>query len=225
MAKETWKEEETAANKAGGENASEHQNMQKGGAEKSAHAEKEEEAEKTDAKAEEAVKEKKTAAEQEASERSKKEEKSSEKPDTKDKKIDELTDKYKRLFAEFDNFRKRSEAEKAGMYADGERAVLEKILPVVDNFERAMENVPEEFKDSSYVAGVEKIYRSFADTLKALGVEPINAKGKDFDANLHNAVMHVEDENEGENIVVEELQKGYMFHDKVLRHSMVKVAN
>lgn len=147
------------------------------------------------------------------------------KPDAKDKKIDELTDKYKRLFAEFDNFRKRSETEKAGMYAEGERAVLEKILPVVDNFERALSNVPDDLKDSAYVKGVEKIYRSFADVLKAIGVEPIDAKGKDFDANLHNAVMHIEDDNEGENVVVEELQKGYMFHDKVLRHSMVKVAN
>lgn len=147
------------------------------------------------------------------------------KPDKKDQKIDELTDKYKRLFAEFDNFRKRTDAEKAGMYAEGERGVLLKILPIVDNFERAVQNVPEELQGSSYVDGVEKIYRSCIDTLKALGVEPIEAAGKEFDASLHNAVMHVEDEGVGENIVVEEFQKGYMFRDKVLRYSMVKVAN
>lgn len=147
------------------------------------------------------------------------------KPDAKDKQIDELTDKYKRLFAEFDNFRKRSETEKAGMFSEGERAVLGKILPVVDNFERAQQNVPEELKSSSYVEGMDKIYRSFLDVLKELGVTPIEAKGKPFDANLHNAVMHVEDEAQEENLVVEEFQKGYLFKDKVLRHSMVKVAN
>ena len=147
------------------------------------------------------------------------------KPDPKDLKIEELTDKYKRLFAEFDNFRKRTDAEKSGMYAEGQRNVLEKILPVIDNFERALENVPEELKGSSYVEGVEKIYRSCMDTLKALGVEPIETVGKPFDANLHNAVMHVEDEDHGENEVVEEFQRGYTFKDKVLRYSMVKVAN
>ena len=147
------------------------------------------------------------------------------KPDPKDQKIEELTDKYKRLFAEFDNYRKRTEAEKSGMYGEGQRAVLEKILPVVDNFERAVGSVPEELKGSSYVEGVEKIYRSCMDTLKALGVEPIEAKGQPFDANLHNAVMHVEDEAYGENEIVEEFQRGYKFRDKVLRYSMVKVAN
>ncbi|MDO4439333.1 MAG: nucleotide exchange factor GrpE [Eubacteriales bacterium] len=153
------------------------------------------------------------------------EEKASLKKDKKDEKIDELTDKYKRLFAEFDNFRKRTETEKAGMYAEGERAVLVKVLNIVDNFERALASVPEELKGSSYVEGMEKIYRSTLDTLKELGTEPIEAVGKEFDANLHNAVMHIEDDTVGENIVVEEFQKGYMFRDKVLRYSMVKVAN
>ena len=147
------------------------------------------------------------------------------KPDAKDRKIEELTDKYKRLFAEFDNFRKRSENEKAGMFGEGERTVLLKILPVIDNFERAQQSVPEELKGSAYVEGMNKIYRSFTDSLKELGVQPIEASGKTFDANLHNAVMHVEDENADENVVVEEFQKGYLFRDKVLRHSMVKVAN
>lgn len=146
-------------------------------------------------------------------------------PDAKDQKIEELTDKYKRLFAEFDNYRKRTDAEKSGMFADGQRNILEKILPILDNFERAAGNVPEELKGSAYVDGVEKVCRAAFDTLKSLGVEPIEAVGTSFDANLHNAIMHVEDEAHGENEVVEEFQRGYLFHDKVLRYSMVKVAN
>ena len=147
------------------------------------------------------------------------------KKDPKDEKIDELTDRWKRLMAEFDNFRKRTDAEKAGMYSEGERTVLEKILPVVDNFERALATVPEDKKEDSFVAGMEKIYRQFSELLKGFGVEPIEAVGQKFDSNLHNAVMHVEDEEKGENEVVEEFQKGYMYKDKVLRYSMVKVAN
>jgi len=143
----------------------------------------------------------------------------------KEKKISELEDKFKRLFAEFDNFRKRSESEKSGMYAEGEKAVLEKILPLIDNFDRALANVPEDLKGNAYVDGMEKVYRSFMDALAAFGVKPIEAVGQPFDANLHNAVMHVEDEEAGENMIVEEFQKGYMFKDKVLRYSMVKVAN
>ena len=147
------------------------------------------------------------------------------KPDPKDIKIEELTDKYKRLFAEFDNYRKRTELEKAGMYDEGEKYVILKLLSVVDNFERAMASVPEELRGSSYVDGIDKIYRAFTDMLTELKVTPIDAAGKPFDANLHNAVMHVEDESVGENVVVEEFQKGYMYKDKVLRYSMVKVAN
>lgn len=147
------------------------------------------------------------------------------KPDPKDIKIEELTDKYKRLFAEFDNYRKRTELEKAGMYDEGEKYVILKLLSVVDNFERAMASVPEELKGSSYVDGIDKIYRAFTDMLTELKVTPIDAAGKPFDANLHNAVMHVEDESVGENVVIEEFQKGYMYKDKVLRYSMVKVAN
>ena len=145
--------------------------------------------------------------------------------DKRDKQIEELTDKYKRLFAEFDNYRKRTELEKAGMYDEGEKYVILKLLSVVDNFERAMASVPEELRGSSYVDGIDKIYRAFTDMLTELKVTPIDAAGKPFDANLHNAVMHVEDESVGENVVVEEFQKGYMFKDKVLRYSMVKVAN
>ena len=153
------------------------------------------------------------------------EEESSKKPDKKDLQIQELNDRYVRLFAEFDNFRKRTDTEKSGMFNEGEKTVLLKVLPLIDNFERALQNVPEEEKDSPFTDGIEKIYRSFMDLLKTLGVTPIEAVGNEFDANLHNAVMHVEDEEAGENIVVEEFQKGYMFRDKVLRYSMVKVAN
>lgn len=145
--------------------------------------------------------------------------------DEKDLKIAELDDKFKRLFAEFDNFRKRSETEKAGRFAEGEKTVLLKILPLIDNFERALANVPEDLAGNAYVEGMEKIYRSFMDLMKELGVTPIEAVGQPFDANLHNAVMHVEDEEQPENTVVEEFQKGYLFGDKVLRYSMVKVAN
>lgn len=147
------------------------------------------------------------------------------KPDKKDQKIAELNDKYVRLFAEFDNFRKRSEAEKSGMFTEGERTVLLKVLPLIDNFERALGTIPEEEKGSPMAEGLEKVYRAFTDQLKELGVTQIEAVGHEFDANLHNAVMHVDDDEQPENIIVEEFQKGYMFGDKVLRYSMVKVAN
>jgi molecular chaperone GrpE len=165
-----------------------------------------------------------TAAEEEGSSEEA-EEAGNSKPDKKDLRIQELNDRYVRLFAEFDNFRKRTEAEKAGMFTEGEKTVLLKILPLIDNFERALQNVPEDEKDSPFTDGIEKVYRSFMDQMKALGVTAIEAVGSEFDANLHNAVMHVEDEEAGENEVVEEFQKGYMFRDKVLRYSMVKVAN
>ncbi len=147
------------------------------------------------------------------------------KPDKKDQKIAELNDKYLRLFAEFDNFRKRSENEKAAMFAEGEKTVLLTVLPLIDNFERALDSIPEEDKDSPFAEGIRKVYKAFTDQLKELGVTHIEAVGREFDANFHNAVMHVDDENEKENVIVEEFQKGYMFGDKVLRYSMVKVAN
>ena len=147
------------------------------------------------------------------------------KPDKKDKQIEELNDKYKRLFAEFDNFRKRTEAEKTSMFAEGERTVLLKVLPLIDNFERALDSIPEEQKETALAEGIDKTYKAFMAQLTELGVTPIDACGKGFDANLHNAVMHVEDDSVEDNMVVEEFQKGYMFKDKVLRYSMVKVAN
>ena len=139
--------------------------------------------------------------------------------------VEELTDKVKRQMAEFENFRKRSEKEKAGMFEMGAKSVIEQILPVIDNFERGLAAVPEESKADPFVEGMEKIYRQFMDTMDKLNVKPIEAVGKEFNPDFHNAVMHVEDEEAGENVVVEEFQKGYLYKDQVVRHSMVKVAN
>lgn len=147
------------------------------------------------------------------------------KKDKKDELIEELTDKYKRTFAEFDNFRKRSEKEKSAMYEVGAKDVIEKILPVVDNFERGFKAVSEEELATPFAEGMDKIYKQLLKTLEDLGVKEIEAEGNEFDPSLHNAVMHVEDETLGENIVAEVLQKGYMYRDSVVRHSMVKVAN
>ena len=148
-----------------------------------------------------------------------------EKKDKKDEKIEELTDRLTRQMAEFDNFRKRTEKEKSQMYEVGAKDIIEKILPVVDNFERGLGAVTEEEKENAFVQGMEKVYKQLMTTLEGIEVKPIEAVGKEFDPNFHNAVMHVEDENLGENIVAEEFQKGYMYRDSVVRHSMVKVAN
>ncbi len=147
------------------------------------------------------------------------------KKDKKDEKIEELTDKLTRQMAEFDNFRKRTDKEKSQMYEVGAKDIIEKILPVVDNFERGLDAVKEEEKDDPFVQGMEKVYKHLMTTLEENEVKPIEAVGKEFDPNLHNAVMHVEDENYGENIVAEEFQKGYTYRDSIVRHSMVKVAN
>ncbi len=151
--------------------------------------------------------------------------KKKEKKDKKDEKIEELTDRVKRQMAEFDNFRKRTEREKSQMFETGAKSIIEKILPVIDNFERGLATVPEEEKDSPFVEGMDKTYKQMIAILAEAGVEPIEAEGKEFDPDLHNAVMHVDDENFGENLVVEEFQKGYKYRDSVVRHSMVKVAN
>ena len=127
--------------------------------------------------------------------------------------------------AEFDNFRKRTEKEKSQMYEVGAKDIIEKILPVVDNFERGLDAVPEEKKEDPFIQGMEKVYKQFLTVLESVEVKPIEALGNQFDPNFHNAVMHVEDENFGENEVAEEFQKGYMYRDSVVRHSMVKVAN
>ena len=151
--------------------------------------------------------------------------KKKEKKDKKDEKIEELTDRVRRQMAEFDNFRKRTEKEKTQMFETGAKSIVEKILPVVDNFERGLAAVTEEEKGTPFVEGMEKIYKQMMTVLEEAGVKPIEAVGQEFDPNLHNAVMHVEDEEFGENIIAEEFQKGYMYRDSVVRHSMVKVAN
>ena len=147
------------------------------------------------------------------------------KKDKKDEKIEKLTDRLTRQMAEFDNFRKRTEKEKSQMYEIGAKDIIEKILPVVDNFERGLSSVSEEDKATPFAEGMEKIYKQLMTTLEGIGVKPIEAVGQEFNPDFHNAVMHVEDEELGENIIAEEFQKGYMYRDSVVRHSMVKVAN
>ena len=155
----------------------------------------------------------------------KKEKKAKKKKDKKDEQIEDLTDRLRRQMAEFENFRKRTEKEKSQMFDMGAKTIVEKVLPVIDNFERGLAAVPEDKKEDAFVVGMDKIYKQFLTTLEEAGVKPIEAVGQEFDPNFHNAVMHVEDEGLGENIVAEELQKGYMYRDAVVRHSMVKVAN
>lgn len=133
-------------------------------------------------------------------------------------------EKYTRLLSEFDNMRSRNEKEISGMADKGAMEALEKILPVIDNLERALDGVNQDEK-TAFEEGIEKIYKQLMDTLKDIGVEPMDAVGKEFDPNFHNAVIHEEDEEQGENLVTEEMQKGYMFKDSVLRHAMVKVVN
>ena len=152
-------------------------------------------------------------------------EESNKKADAKDKKIEELNDRLLRNMAEFDNFRKRSEKEKSQMFEIGAKDIIEKILPVLDNFERGLAAITEEEKDTAFAQGVEQIYKQFVTVLEDSGVKAIEAVGTEFDPNFHNAVMHGEDEELGENMVAEEYQKGYMYKDSVVRHSMVKVVN
>ncbi len=151
--------------------------------------------------------------------------KKKEKKDKKDEQIEDLTDRLKRSMAEFDNYRKRVEKEKSQMYEIGAKDVIEKILPVMDNFERGFDSLSEEEKEAPFAVGMDKIFKQLEKTLEDLGVKPIEALNQEFDPNLHNAVMHVEDESAGENIIVEEFQKGYCYRESVVRHSMVKVAN
>ena len=147
------------------------------------------------------------------------------KKDKKDEKIEELTDKLARQMAEFDNFRKRTEKEKSQMYEIGAKDIIDKVLPVVDNFERGLGAVAEEDKEHPFIQGMDKVYKQLMTTLEGIGVKPIEAVGQEFNPDFHNAVMHEENEEFGENIITEEFQKGYMYRDSVVRHSMVKVAN
>ena len=191
-------------------------------------AKKEAEASKDEA---EEAKTEEVSEEQEAGTEDQTEEKASkkffgkkDKKDKKDEKIEELTDRLTRKMAEFDNFRKRTDREKSQMYEVGAKDVIEKILPVIDNFERGLEAAAGE-EDNPFMKGMEQIYKQLMTTLEGIGVKPIEALGKEFDPDFHNAVMHVEDEEVGENIITEEFQKGYMYRESVVRHSMVKVAN
>ena len=167
----------------------------------------------------------------EESSKEEKEEKEGKKPfkkkekkkDKRDEQIEQLTDRVTRQMAEFENFRRRTDQEKAQMFGNGQKAIVEKILPVVDNFERGLATV-EEGADP-FADGMLMIYKQLLTTLEEIGVKPIEAVGQEFNPDFHNAVMHVDDEEVGENIVVEEFQKGYMMNDSVVRHSMVKVAN
>ena len=196
---------------------------------------KKEELQNEEAKEEETVKAEEASEEKESTGGEKPEEtepgeesemlKKKKKKDKMEEKLEELEDRVKRQMAEFDNFRKRTEKEKSHMYEVGARDVIEKILPVVDNFERGLASVPEDQKENPVIVGMDKIYNQLMTTLTDLGVEPIEAVGEEFDPNYHNAVMHVEDEELGENVVAEEFLKGYMYKDTVIRHSMVKVAN
>ena len=145
--------------------------------------------------------------------------------DKKDLKIEELNDRLMRNMAEFENFRKRSEKEKSQMFEIGAKSIVEKILPIIDNFERGLGKITEAEKESAFVQGIEQIYKQFITALEEAGVKPIEAVGQEFNPDYHNAVMHGEDENYGENIISDEFQKGYMYKESVVRHSMVKVAN
>lgn len=147
------------------------------------------------------------------------------KKDKKDEQIEELNDKLKRQMAEFDNFRKRSEKEKSQMFDMGARTIVEKILPVVDNFERGFTAVGEDKKEDAFVSGMDKVYKQLMTELENMGVKPIEAVGKEFDPNFHNAVMQVESEEYESGVVAQELQKGYMYKDTVVRHSMVAVVS
>lgn len=142
-----------------------------------------------------------------------------------EEKVADLTDRYQRLMAEFENARKRMDKEKSHMYDVGAKEVLQKLLPVVDNFERGLDGLSEEEKQGAFAQGIEKIYQQMMTVFGELGVTAMDAVGKEFNPDYHNAVMHMEDESMGENLVTEEFQKGYMYKDSVLRHSMVKVVN
>ena len=197
-------------------NAQEAEETEAGTEEMAEEETEEKEAEETEAKTEESEEDKKSE---------KKLFGKKNKKDKKDEKIEELTDRLTRQMAEFDNFRKRTDKEKSQMYEVGAKDIIEKILPVVDNFERGLDAVKEEDKEDPFVQGMEKVYKHLMTTLEEIEVKPIEAVGKEFDPNFHNAVMHVDDENFGENIVAEEFQKGYTYRDSIVRHSMVKVAN
>ena len=150
---------------------------------------------------------------------------SKKKKDKRDEQIEELNDRLKRQMAEFDNFRKRTDKEKSQMYDMGAKTIIEKMLPVVDNFERGLAAVPEEQKEDAFVMGMDKIYKQLMTEFEAIGVKPIEAVGKEFDPEYHNAVMQVESEEYESGVIAQELQKGYTYKETVVRHSMVAVVS
>lgn len=156
---------------------------------------------------------------------SKKKLKADKKQDALKEKIDELEDRVKRQMAEFDNFRKRTEKEKTAMFETGAKSVIEKILPVVDNFERGLASVPQEEKETPFAEGMEMIYKQLLQELEKLEVKPIPAVGEEFNPDFHNAVMQVESEEYESGYIAQELQKGYTYRDSVVRHSMVAVVS
>ena len=145
------------------------------------------------------------------------------KKDKKDEQIEELNDRLKRQMVEFENFRKRSEKEKSQMFDMGAKTIVEKILPVIDNFERGLAAVPDDKKDDPFITGMDKVYKQMLTELDAAGVKPIECVGQEFDPDFHNAVMQVENDELESGTVAQELQKGYMYKDSVVRHSMVSV--
>ena len=157
--------------------------------------------------------------------KAKKQRKKKEKKDPRDEKIAELNDRLLRNLAEFENFRNRSEKEKEGRFDMGARSVIEKMLPVVDNLERGLCGLSDEEKDTPFAKGIEAVYKQLMTAFTEMGVAPIEAVGKEFDPNLHQAVMHEEDDSDDTNLIVEEMQKGYTYKDTVVRYSMVKVKN
>lgn len=175
-------------------------------------------------KEEEAVPEEEPEEDEKAAKKAKKSRfKADKKQDALNEKIAELEDKVKRQMAEFDNFRKRTDKEKNAMFETGAKSVIEKILPVVDNFERGLASIPEEEKETPFAEGMEMIYKQLIGELEKMEVKPIPAVGEEFDPNLHNAVMQVESDEYESGVVAQELQKGYTYHDMVVRHSMVGV--
>ena len=186
----------------------------------------EETVEETTATASESAPQEEGAAEaEEAQAKSTKKTKKKAKKDKRDEKIEELNDRLMRNLAEFENFRNRSEKEKSAMFEIGARSVIEKILPVVDNLERGFDGLSEEEKAAPFAKGIEAVYKQLMTGFEEMGVKPIEAVGQEFNPDFHNAVMHDEDDSDETNIVIEEFQKGYMYKDSVVRHSMVKVLN
>ena len=176
-------------------------------------------AEETEAEVEEASEETEKVQEEEAKE----DKKAFKKKQKADKKIEELEDKVRRQMAEFDNFRKRTDKEKTAMFETGAKSVIEKILPVVDNFERGLATIPEEEKGTPFAEGMEMIYRQLMTELDKMEVKVIPAVGEEFDPALHNAVMQVESDEYESGVIAQELLKGYTYRDAVVRHSMVAV--